>query len=95
MGEGGSQIYQYLIILFFTLSVEGGRGKLNDTNFTLSAVFFLMSSLSWSVLFATFLLVLFSQLKIYRITSLCDLACHIPYSKGQDGTEQQLGLILH
>ena len=26
--------------LFFTLSVEGGRGKVNDANFTLSAVFF-------------------------------------------------------
>ena len=39
MGEGGSQIYQYLILLFFTLSVEGGRAKVNDTNLTLSAVF--------------------------------------------------------
>ena len=29
----------YLFLLFFTLSVQGGRGKVNDTNFTLSAVF--------------------------------------------------------
>ena len=44
-GEGGFQTYQYFILLFFTLSVKGGRGKVNDTNFTLSAVFFWTSSL--------------------------------------------------
>ena len=43
----GSQTYQYFILLFFTLSVEGGRGKVNDKIFTLSVVFFiLMASLS-------------------------------------------------
>ena len=41
-GGGGSQTYQYFIFLFFTLSVEGGRGKVNDANFTLSAVSFFL-----------------------------------------------------
>ena len=42
--EGGSQTYQYFIILFFTLSVEGGRGKVNDAILTLSTVFFILTS---------------------------------------------------
>ena len=40
-GEGGSQTYQYFMPLFFTLSVGGEGGMVNDTNFTLYTVFFL------------------------------------------------------
>ena len=46
-GGGGYETYQYFILLFFTLSVEGERSEVNDTNSTLSAVFFWLSSLSW------------------------------------------------
>ena len=38
-GKLGSKTYQYFIFLFFTLSVERGRGMINDAIFTLSAVF--------------------------------------------------------
>ena len=38
-GKLGSKTYQYFIFLFFTLSVERGRGTINDAIFTLSAVF--------------------------------------------------------
>ena len=40
MGEGGSQTYQYFILLFFTLLVGGEGGKVNDAIVTKSAVFF-------------------------------------------------------
>ena len=43
MGMGGYQTYQYFILLFFTLSVEGRRGKVNDAIFTLSAFFWMPS----------------------------------------------------
>ena len=40
-GDGGGVLnLQYFIVFFFTLSVEGGRGKVNDAIFTLSTFFF-------------------------------------------------------
>ena len=42
MGGGESLTYWYFILLFFTLSVEVGRCKVNDAIFTLSAVFFIL-----------------------------------------------------
>ena len=39
-GRGGSQTYKYFILLFFTLSLGGEGGKVNDAIFTKSAVFF-------------------------------------------------------
>ena len=40
-GEGGSQTYKYFILLFFTVSLGGEGGKVNDAIFTKSAVFLL------------------------------------------------------
>ena len=53
-GEGSSQTYQFFILLFFILSIEGGSSKVHDAMFTLSAVFLCLPLFSLLFFFESF-----------------------------------------